>query len=237
MFCATSLKTHSESDCVTATERRFDMHPSVSKLIKRHNTLMLTLTASIKCSLCNTTTTKGKHEQRRNLREFFLLQQGWDSTNFNCQWMHITIHFLLGFWFHIICHLHGLQCVVQTHDLKLILKVIGSVPLRDNLTHSQLFPNTIKRNKTAKLNAAASIKFSFSNTTTTKGDNGQKMHLREFSPLQEGWDSTNFNCQWMRITIVQCPNLPTIGYAQSVLTRDSQGRDSFTKDALLSVSD
>jgi len=36
---------------------------------------------------------------------------------------------------------------------------------------------------------------------------------------------------------MQCPNLPTIGYAQSILMRDSQGRDSFTKDALLSASD
>jgi len=146
-------------------------------------------------------------EQNNNKRQtwtknkFFPLQWGWDWTNFNCQWMHITIHLLLGFWFHIICHLYGLTCVVQTCGLKLILKVFGSVPLRDNLTHSQLFPNTIKRNKTAKLNAAASTKFSFCNTTTTKGDNGQKTNLREFFPLQEGWDSKNFNCQWMRITI------------------------------------
>jgi len=36
---------------------------------------------------------------------------------------------------------------------------------------------------------------------------------------------------------MQHPNLPMIGYAQSVLTRDSRGRDSFTKDALLSASD
>jgi len=36
---------------------------------------------------------------------------------------------------------------------------------------------------------------------------------------------------------VQCPNLPAIGYAQSILTRDSQGRDSFTKDTLLSASE
>jgi len=36
---------------------------------------------------------------------------------------------------------------------------------------------------------------------------------------------------------LQCPNLPVIGYTQSILMRDSQGRDSFTEDALLSVSD
>ena len=36
---------------------------------------------------------------------------------------------------------------------------------------------------------------------------------------------------------LQCPNLPTIGYAQSILTRDSQGRDSFTEDTLLSAWD
>jgi len=36
---------------------------------------------------------------------------------------------------------------------------------------------------------------------------------------------------------LQHPNLPTIGYTQSVLMRDSQGRDSFTEDALLSAWD
>ena len=36
---------------------------------------------------------------------------------------------------------------------------------------------------------------------------------------------------------LQHPNSPTIGYAQSILTRDSQGRDSFTEDTLLSVWD
>jgi len=36
---------------------------------------------------------------------------------------------------------------------------------------------------------------------------------------------------------VQHPNLPTIGYTWSILMRDSQGRDSFTKDTLLSASD
>jgi len=36
---------------------------------------------------------------------------------------------------------------------------------------------------------------------------------------------------------LQHPNLPAIGYAQSVLMRDSQGRDSFTEDTLLSMSD
>jgi len=34
---------------------------------------------------------------------------------------------------------------------------------------------------------------------------------------------------------VQHPDLPVIGYAQSILMRDSQGRDSFTEDALLSA--
>jgi len=37
--------------------------------------------------------------------------------------------------------------------------------------------------------------------------------------------------------VVQRPSLPAIGCAQSVLMRDSQGRDSFTKDTLLSTSD
>ena len=37
--------------------------------------------------------------------------------------------------------------------------------------------------------------------------------------------------------MLQHPNLPVIGYTQSTLMRDSQGRDSFTKDALLSASD
>jgi len=36
---------------------------------------------------------------------------------------------------------------------------------------------------------------------------------------------------------MQHPNLPTMGYTQSILMRDSRGRDSFTKDALLSASD
>ena len=36
---------------------------------------------------------------------------------------------------------------------------------------------------------------------------------------------------------VQHPNLPVIGYAWSALMRDSQGRDSFTEDALLSAWD
>jgi len=42
---------------------------------------------------------------------------------------------------------------------------------------------------------------------------------------------------WNSVHGLQCPNLPTIGYAQSILTRDSRGRDSFTKDMLLSASD
>jgi len=37
------------------------------------------------------------------------------------------------------------------------------------------------------------------------------------------------------LCFMQCPNLPMIGYAQSVLIRDSRGRDSFTEDALLSA--
>jgi len=37
--------------------------------------------------------------------------------------------------------------------------------------------------------------------------------------------------------LVQHPNLPIIGYAWSILIRDSQGRDSFTEDALLSAWD
>jgi len=36
---------------------------------------------------------------------------------------------------------------------------------------------------------------------------------------------------------LQHPNLPAIGHAQSILMRDSQGRDSFTKDTLLSALD
>jgi len=36
---------------------------------------------------------------------------------------------------------------------------------------------------------------------------------------------------------VQYPNLPIIGYTKSILMRDSQGRDSFTEDTLLSVWD
>ena len=36
---------------------------------------------------------------------------------------------------------------------------------------------------------------------------------------------------------LQCPNLPVIGYSQSIPMRDSQGRDSFTEDALLSAWD
>jgi len=36
---------------------------------------------------------------------------------------------------------------------------------------------------------------------------------------------------------MQHPSLPVIGCAQSILMRDSQGRDSFTKDTLLSASD
>ena len=35
---------------------------------------------------------------------------------------------------------------------------------------------------------------------------------------------------------VQYPNLPVIGYAWSILIRDSRGHDSFTKDTLLSAS-
>jgi len=37
--------------------------------------------------------------------------------------------------------------------------------------------------------------------------------------------------------ILQCPNLPMIGCAQSILMQDSQGHDSFTEDALLSAWD
>jgi len=36
---------------------------------------------------------------------------------------------------------------------------------------------------------------------------------------------------------LQRPNLSVMGSAQSVLTRDSQGRDSFTEDALFSAWD
>jgi len=36
---------------------------------------------------------------------------------------------------------------------------------------------------------------------------------------------------------LQHPNLPAIGCAQSILMRDSQGRDSFMEDALLSAWD
>jgi len=36
---------------------------------------------------------------------------------------------------------------------------------------------------------------------------------------------------------LQHPNLPAIGYTQSVLMRNSRGCDSFTKDTLLSASD
>jgi len=42
---------------------------------------------------------------------------------------------------------------------------------------------------------------------------------------------------WMKFSRLQHPNLPTIGYAQSILMRDSRGCDSFTKDTLLSASD
>jgi len=35
--------------------------------------------------------------------------------------------------------------------------------------------------------------------------------------------------------MMQHPNLPAIGCAQSILMRDSQGRDSFTEDTLLSA--
>ena len=45
---------------------------------------------------------------------------------------------------------------------------------------------------------------------------------------------TYWPLSWGRM---QHPNLPTIGYAQSILMRDSQGRDSFTEDALLSSWD
>jgi len=37
--------------------------------------------------------------------------------------------------------------------------------------------------------------------------------------------------------VLQCPNLPVIDCAQSILMRDSQGCDSFTEDALLSAWD
>ena len=36
---------------------------------------------------------------------------------------------------------------------------------------------------------------------------------------------------------LQHPNLPAIGYTKSILIRDSRGRDSFTKDTLLSALD
>jgi len=48
------------------------------------------------------------------------------------------------------------------------------------------------------------------------------------------WDLTEI---FGDLTQLQCPNLPAIGSAWSILMRDSQGRDSFTEDTLFSAWD
>ena len=59
-------------------------------------------------------------------------------------------------------------------------------------------------------------------------DNQSQSELngRSNMPLTKKWIST-----------LQHPNLPIIGYVWSILIWDSQGRDSFTEDALLSAWD
>jgi len=67
------------------------------------------------------------------------------------------------------------------------------------------------------------------------------MHMPEWALVSRGFVqrplcSSDFVLSLSSI-ILQHPNLPTVGSTWSILTRDSQGRDSFTEDALFSAWD